>query len=72
MPDEQYDLDADDGTFLMDYKDWKENFSTLFVNVDFPDIWTGVRFYSKWTKSNSGGLPTKYNDEERERYAHNP
>lgn len=68
-PDEQYDPDADDGTFLMCYHDWKENFSTLFCNVDFPDIWTGVRFRSKWTKSNSGGLPCKYEKEDCDRYA---
>lgn len=43
-PDEQYDLDADDGTFLISYEDWRDNFSTLFINNDFPDAWTGVRF----------------------------
>lgn len=71
-PDEKFDLGADDGTFFMDYNDWKDNFSTLFVNVDFPEKWTGVRFTSKWTKSNAGGLPAKYNKEECERYATNP
>jgi len=58
-PDEQFALDADDGTFLMHYDDWKDNFSTLFLNIDFPEDWTGVRFKSKWTASNSGGLPNK-------------
>jgi len=43
-PDEQFELDSDDGTFLMHYNDWKNNFSTLFLNIDFPDHWTGVRF----------------------------
>jgi hypothetical protein len=71
-PDEQFQLGADDGTFLMHYDDWKDNFSTLFLNVDFPEDWTGVRFRSKWTKSNSGGLPTKYEQEHLERYARNP
>jgi hypothetical protein len=71
-PDEQYDPDADDGTFLMDFHDWHDNFSTLFVNLDFPDIWTGVRFRSKWTKSNAGGLPVTYTKEECDRYATNP
>ena len=67
----------------MAYNDWRDNFSTLFLNVDFPDNWTGVRFKSKWTKSNSGGLPNKYDDDEklvgdiqhltpREIYAKNP
>ena len=58
-PDERFDLDADDGTFFMEYSEWKDIFSTLFLNVDFPDEWTGVRFKSEWNKGNSGGLPNK-------------
>lgn len=71
-PDEQFELDADDGTFLMHYSDWKENFSTLFLNLDFPEDWTGVRFKSAWTPSNSGGLPSKYTPELLQRFANNP
>ena len=59
-PDEQFDIDADDGTFFMSYEDWRDNFSTLFLNNDFPEDWTGVRFKSAWTKSNSGGIPKAY------------
>jgi len=71
-PDEQFDLDADDGTFLMHYDDWKDHMSTLFLNCDFPEDWTGVRFQSKWTKSNSGGLPNVNQQDIKERYATNP
>ena len=71
-PDDQFDLDADDGIFLMHYNDWKENYSTLFLNLDFPEDWTGVRFKSAWTSQNSEGLPTKYTSEHLENYAHNP
>lgn len=56
----------------MHYDDWKDNFSTLFVNIDFPEDWTGVRWGSTWTKTNSGGLPTNYSKQMRERYATNP
>lgn len=56
----------------MEYSEWKDIFSTLFLNVDFPDEWTGVRFKSAWTASNSGGLPTSMKSEIRERYAKNP
>jgi calpain len=55
--EEQFDITADDGTFLMSYDDWSENFHNLFINIDFPEDWTGVRFMSAWTKSNSGGIP---------------
>lgn len=56
----------------MEYSEWKDIFSTLFLNVDFPDEWTGVRFKSAWTKQNSGGLPNSMKAEIRERYAKNP
>lgn len=46
--------------FLMNYDDFKNQFDTLFININFPDSWTGIRFKSKWTHSNSGGLPTEY------------
>ena len=71
-PDEQFDPTANDGTFLMHYDDWKDNFSSLFLNVDFPENWTGVRFKSAWTKSNSGGLPKRHEQDFLERYAKNP
>ena len=71
-PDDQFSLDADDGIFMMHYSDWKENFSTLFLNLDFPDAWTGVRFSSGWNHQNSGGLPNAYEAPLLRRYAKNP
>lgn len=56
----------------MNYEDWRDNFSTLFVNIDFPEDWTGIRFASEWTKSNSGGLPTSLAPDQLARYANNP
>ena len=56
--DERFDpLDKDDGTFLMNYKDWRDIFNTLYCCVDFPDHWSGIRFEDQWTKENSGGTP---------------
>tara|TARA_B110000285_G_C15132683_1_gene624740 strand:+ start:3079 stop:3252 length:174 start_codon:yes stop_codon:yes gene_type:complete len=57
---------------MMHYSDWKENFSTLFLNLDFPDAWTGVRFSSGWNHQNSGGLPNAYEAPLLKRYAKNP
>jgi len=71
-PDEQYDLDADDGTFLMSYEDWRDSFSSLFINNDFPEDWTGVRFKSAWTPQNSGGIPNKNQKDLFDDYARNP
>ncbi len=56
----------------MSYEDWRDNFSTLFLNNDFPEDWTGVRFKSAWTKSNSGGIPRAYTKDLLEQYAKNP
>ena len=61
LPDEEhFKLDDDDGKFFMHYDDWKDTFTNLFINNDFPDDWCGVRFRSAWTKSNSAGLPRSY------------
>ena len=38
---EEYKIGIDDGTFLMNYNNWREIFTTLFVCIDFPDIWSG-------------------------------
>ena len=57
--DEEFDMDDEnDGIFFMLYEDFKDIFSCVFINIDFPEKWTGVRFKSKWTKENSLGLPT--------------
>lgn len=73
-PDEQVNLDqpADDGSFFMDYNDWKDIFSTLFINLDFPEKWSGVRFDSQWTECNSPGLPVTNTDDAKRKYAENP
>lgn len=73
-PDEKVDLDqpANDGSFFMEYADWKDLFSTLFINLDFPEKWYGVRFDSQWTECNSPGLPTTNTDDAKSKYAENP
>jgi len=65
-------MDADDGTFFMCYEDWRDHFDSLFLNNDFPDDWTGVRFRSAWNKANSGGIPAKYQPQYLQRFAQNP
>lgn len=73
-PDEQVDLNkpSDDGSFFISYEDWKDIFSTLFINLDFPESWTGVRFDSQWTEGNSPGLPTTNTSDAKGKYAQNP
>jgi hypothetical protein len=70
--EEQFDIDDDDGTFLMNFDNWSENFTNLFINIDFPEDWTGIRFLSAWTKSNSGGIPHKTDQALFNDFARNP
>ena len=53
-----------DGTFLINYKSWRECYNRIFVVNDFPDDWSAIRFRSEWTKANSGGLPLRKTKEE--------
>ena len=72
-PDERFDPNNDqDGTFLMCFSDWRYYFSNLFACLDFPDDWSGVRFFSEWTIQNSGGLPTRPTTEACREWAKNP
>jgi hypothetical protein len=70
--DEKFDIDADDGNFLIRYREWRDIFSTLFINNDFADNWTGVRFNSSWTKFACGGIPHRATVPEFEKFANNP
>jgi len=56
----------------MHYDDWKDTFSAIFINNDFPEDWTGVRFKSAWTSCNAAGLPRTYTADALTRYAENP
>lgn len=69
---EEYDPFAEDGTFLMCYKDWRNIFHNLFVALDFPKEWSGRDIDYKWTEETAGGFPMQRTEEENERYAKNP
>lgn len=66
------DEPVNDGSFFISFEDWKDIFSTLFINLDFPESWTGVRFDSQWTECNSPGLPTSNTMDAKGKYAENP
>lgn len=70
--DEAFRLNENDGTFLMCYSDWRDLYSNLFACVDFPDHWSGVRFHSKWTLQNSGGVPNGPSTKMAKKWAKNP
>lgn len=49
----QFDIDQNDGTFLIGYNDWIDNFGIFYLYYDFDDNWNGVRFSSSWTEDTS-------------------
>ncbi len=44
----------------------------MYVCVDFPENWSGIRYFSEWDENTSGGIPTPMNEENRVRWAKNP
>jgi hypothetical protein len=56
-PDERFEIGAEDGTFLIDYVNWSSIYNKLYVAIDFPDQWSGRRFFDNWSRETSGGLP---------------
>jgi hypothetical protein len=63
MKDEEYEIydvkGSDDGTFFMCYKDWRTYYNNLFLAIDFPPTYRGVRYSGQWTETTSGGFPKK-------------
>jgi hypothetical protein len=41
----------------MNYEDWSTVYNKLYVTIDFPFNWSGIRFIEKWDSSCGGGLP---------------
>merc|ERR1719502_2073358 len=52
---------AKDGTFWMEWEDFKTSFNQLFLAVDYPDDGSRVRYRGNWVigdiKSGAGGVP---------------
>lgn len=70
--DEKIDLDAEDGTFLMCYSDFRKLYNKLFVCIDFPHSFIGVKFTDSWSKQQSGGIPIDDTKLDKTKWAQNP
>lgn len=64
----------DDGTFLINYKNWRQIYNKFFVAVDFEDHWNAVRFKSMWSKTMGtwGGVPVQKTEQTFKDFAKNP
>lgn len=70
--DENFKPGVEDGTFLMNFKNFRKVFNNMFVCVDFKDNWTGLRFFSEWTTKESWGVASNKNPASMTEYAKNP
>jgi calpain len=71
--DEPFNPGADDGTFLMSYDDFSAIFNNMYICIDFPEQWNGIRYKGAWEKDNSGGIPEPIKDEKaKKNWAMNP
>jgi len=65
---EEYDPNIDDGTFFMCYKDWRTLFSNLFICINFPVEWSGLRFKDSFKQALNYGPPKKNIEDSLEKY----
>jgi hypothetical protein len=56
----------------MSYSDFRKLFNKLFVCIDFPPSFVGVKFADCWSKEESGGIPVSGTKEEMMKWAKNP
>jgi calpain len=44
--DERFTPGIEDGTFLINYASWRDIYNNMYICVDFPKEWTGIRYKS--------------------------
>lgn len=70
--DEKFEPGENDGTFLMNYQSFRDLYNNMFICVDFPDEWSGIRYNAEWNATCSGGLFNPYNEQNFVKWAQNP
>lgn len=71
--EEKFDVeDENDGTFLINYQNFRMIYNKFFAVVDFDEDWSAVRYESAWDKDSAGGLPLEGTPEANIRFAKNP
>ena len=65
-------LDSNDGCFLMNYFDFRNIFTDIYICHEFSSDWNGIRFKGNWNSSNSGGLPKENDIKSTQKYSINP
>lgn len=56
----------------MNYTSWRDIYNSIFVCLDFPEDWNGLRFEHEWNVKNAGGTPAPMTDDNKRIWAKNP
>jgi len=56
---EKTEMNKMDGTFFMSFEDWLDNFTHIFVAVDFPEEWDKARASGAWDADLGGNRTVK-------------
>ena len=70
--DDKFIPGDEDGTFLMNYLNWREVYNNMYICLDFPDNWSAIRYKAAWDATCSGGIPSPMNEENKKNWAKNP
>ena len=54
---EKISVSDEDGCFIMCFSDFRRIFNKLYICVNFPPSYIGIRYFGKWTYNETGGLP---------------
>lgn len=64
----------DDGSFMINYSNWRDIYNNMFIIYDFPNSYNAIRCKSEWSKAknNMGGTPGNMDKQCLINWAKNP
>jgi hypothetical protein len=50
-PEEEFIPGQNDGTFMINFSNWRDIYNNMFIIYDFPNSYVAVRCESEWSKA---------------------
>lgn len=69
---EKISVNEEDGCFFMCFSDFRRIYNKIFVCVNYPPNYVGIRYHASWNELETGGLPINNRPEEIRDFANNP
>ena len=69
---ESFDLDAEDGTFFIEFEDFFKIFSKIFMCKDIPSNYVGISIKDTLDNKSLGGIPMSNTEEDLVKWSKNP